>query len=68
MRSAEEKKAHSAKKHSMKKIRSMKNQITVIFIGLLLLSILTITAINGLFWRGIMFPKRQRFFWKPGIF
>ena len=43
------KKPEKQKKDKPKKVHSLRHQITAYFIGLLFLSILTITVINGAF-------------------
>lgn len=42
-----------------KKFHTLQHQISVVFICLLLLSIFTITLINGLFLENIMYPKSR---------
>lgn len=42
-----------------KKFHTLQHQISVVFICLLLLSIFTITLINGLFLKNIMYPKSR---------
>ena len=46
-------------KEKIKKIHSLRHQITAYFIGLLFLSILTITVINGAFLGKILCDKKD---------
>ena len=46
-------------KEKIKKIHSLRHQITAYFIGLLFLSILTITVINGAFLEKILCDKKR---------
>lgn len=50
-------------KEKIKKIHSLRHQITAYFIGLLFLSILTITVINGAFLEKYYVTKRSMYFW-----
>ena len=47
-------------KEKIKKIHSLRHQITAYFIGLLFLSILTITVINGAFLEKYYVTKKDR--------
>lgn len=49
-------------KEKIKKIHSLRHQITAYFIGLLFLSILTITVINGAFLEKYYVTKRSMYF------
>ena len=51
-------------KEKIKKIHSLRHQITAYFIGLLFLSILTITVINGAFLEKLLCDKKgSMYFW-----
>ncbi len=56
----EMKKPEKQKKDKPKKVHRLRHQITACFIGLLLLSILTITVINGLFLRTYYVVQKDR--------
>ena len=62
-----EKKQNIKKKKNLRKFHSLKHQISVLFIGLLLVSIFSITLINGL-WNDIMYQKKWKCWRKPGQF
>ena len=49
-------------KEKIKKIHSLRHQITAYFIGLLFLSILTITVINGAFLEKYYVTKKSMYF------
>lgn len=50
-------------KNKSRKIHSLRHQITAYFIGLLFLSILTITVINGAFLEKYYVTKKSMYFW-----
>ena len=51
-----------------KKIRSIKHQITFTFIGLMLLSILTISIINGVFLEKYYVTQMTKLCWMPRMY